>query len=227
MIPINYQKYPFIAKIRHHVSSNNYLPINELNLLPENYPTPIKEINWNEVFINRKKANILDVGCGKGVFLISYALENPRDNILGIEIRTEAVDWINGVVNGEHIENCKALYYTVANGLPFVEENSIDKVFYLFPDPWPKRRHFRRRVFSINFLDEIYRVLKPDGKLYIATDVDYVNDFHIKTLNSFGKFSLKQNINAEEWNFPTTNKENFCIKKNIHIFKLICNKLNI
>jgi tRNA (guanine-N7-)-methyltransferase len=226
MIPINYKKYPFIAKIRHHVSSNNYLPLSELSLMPENYPPPVNDIDWSEVFINSQKANILDIGCGKGVFLISYALENPNDNILGIEIRSEAVEWINSVVEGEQIPNCKSLYYTVANGLPFIEDNAIDKAFYLFPDPWPKRRHYRRRAFGIPFLSEVHRVLKPGSNLYLATDVDYVNDYHIKMLKSFGKFSFKQLDGKDEWQFPTTNKENFCIKKNIPVFRLICTKTN-
>lgn len=224
MIPINYKKYPFIAKIRHHVSSNNYMPISELSIMPENYPEPIKELDWAKTFGNSNAANILDIGCGKGVFLISYALENPDSNILGIEIRSEAVEWINQVVDGEEIPNCRAIYYTMANGLPFIESNTIEKVFYLFPDPWPKRRHFRRRAFGLPFLEEVYRVLKPGGALHLATDVDYVHEYHNKVLNSFGKFEVRELADRTEWNFPNTNKENFCVRKNIPVFRLICGK---
>jgi tRNA (guanine-N7-)-methyltransferase len=224
MIPINYKKYPFIAKIRHHISANNYLPLSELSIKPENYPEPYNSIEWSEKFLNSKSPNILDIGCGKGVFLISYALENPMDNILGIEIRTEAVEWINCVVDGEQVPNCRALHYTVANGLPFIENSSIDKVFYLFPDPWPKRRHLRRRAFGIPFLEEVYRVLKPGSSLYLATDVDYVHDFQKKVLNAFGKFNINELSDRADWKFPFTNKENFCIRKNIPIYRLICEK---
>jgi len=224
MIPINYKKYPFIAKIRHHVSSNNYLPVTELSILPENYPPPVKSLNWSEVFINHKAANVLDIGCGKGVFLISYALSNESDNILGLEIRSEAVEWINSVVDGERIPNCRALYYSVANDLPFIESDTIDRIFYLFPDPWPKRRHYRRRAFNLKFIENCYRVLKPGACLYLATDVDYVDEYQTKLLEEFGKFELIRLNDRDEWNFPTTNKENFCIKHNIDVFRLICKK---
>ena len=224
MIPINYKKYPFIAKIRHHVSANNYLPITDLNIMPDNYPIPVKELDWSNVFENAKPANVLDIGCGKGVFLISYALEHPESNVLGIEIRTEAVEWINLVVDGEKIPNCRGLHYTMANALPFIESNSIDSIFYLFPDPWPKRRHFRRRAFGQSFLEECFRVLKPSAKLYLATDVDYVHDYQKKELAKFGKFAVTELSDRSEWNFPNTNKENFCVRKNIPVFRLICSK---
>ena len=224
MIPINYKKYPFSSKIRHHVSANNYLPITELNLQPEGYPEPVTQISWNSVFDNAEPPSVLDIGCGKGVFLITYALNNPDSNVLGIEIRTEAIDWINQVVDGEKIPNCRALHYTVANNLPFIEDSSIDRIFYLFPDPWPKRKHFRRRAFNAAFLEECFRVLKPDGNLFLATDVDYVHEYHQKVLKKFGKFNLREVHNPEEWNFPATNKENFCNLKNIPVYKLICGK---
>ncbi|MBX3042486.1 MAG: tRNA (guanosine(46)-N7)-methyltransferase TrmB [Candidatus Kapabacteria bacterium] len=226
MIPVDYKKYPFIAKIRHHVSSNNYLPISDLSIMPENYPEPVEKLNWNNVFINGKKPNVLDIGCGKGVFLISYALENSNENVLGLEIRSEAVEWINMVVSGEQIPNCKALHYTVANGLPFIEDETIESIFYLFPDPWPKRRHYRRRAFTESFLRECYRVLIPNGNLFLATDVDYVHEYQTKVLNKFAKFSLVELSDRSGWNLPSTNKENFCLRKNIPVFRLICSKIS-
>ncbi|MDX9789901.1 MAG: tRNA (guanosine(46)-N7)-methyltransferase TrmB [Candidatus Kapaibacterium sp.] len=224
MTPVNYKKYPFTAKIRHHVSANNYMPVSELKFLPDSYPPLIKEIEWSSIFINSKPPKVLDIGCGKGVFLLSHALLYPDINILGLEIRSEAVDWINSVIKGESIGNCKALYYTVANSLPFIEDNSIDRIFYLFPDPWPKRRHFNRRAFNLSFLDETHRVLRNGGKLYLATDLDYVHDYHLKTLKHFGKFSINELQDRSKWDFPTTNKENFCLKNNIEVYRLVCEK---
>ena len=127
-------------------------------------------------------------------------------------------------VDGEKIPNCRGLHYTMANALPFIESESIDEIFYLFPDPWPKRRHYRRRAFGQPFLEECFRVLKPGAKLYLATDVDYVHDYQTKELAKFGKFSLNELHDRSQWNYPKTNKENFCVRKNIPVFRLICSK---
>ena len=105
-------------------------------------------MDWAEIFLNGKKPNRLDIGCGKGIFLLGIANENPDFNYLGIEVRDVAVTWINNYIEGEKVENCKALFYSVANGLPFIEDESIDEIYYLFPDPWPKNKHHKRRAFN-------------------------------------------------------------------------------
>ena len=173
------------------------------------------------MFLNGREANVLDVGCGKGKFLLDYASLFPEDNILGFEVRKLLVEWLQSVIQGENIPNANALWYTCVNGFDFLKENSIDKVFYLFPDPWPKKRQQNRRLFSIKFLDDLHRIIKHNGYLYLATDCDYVNEYHLKLLESSNKFEFHK-AEPEEWNFPITNKENFCIEKGIPTFKLIC-----
>jgi len=221
---IDFKKYPFAKKIRHHVTATFYIPLSELSIVPRGYPPLIKKEDIDNLFLNGKSANILDIGCGKGKFLLNYALENENDNILGIELRTEPVEWINSVIDGEKIPNARAIWYSVVNGLDFLDDNSIDKIFYLFPDPWPKLRHHKRRVFTVRFLEMIYKKMRKNAMLYLATDVDYVNKEQLKILNQFGKFSVKEVINRDEWNLPITNKERFCLEKNIYVYRHICTK---
>jgi tRNA (guanine-N7-)-methyltransferase len=221
---IDFKKYPFGQKIRHHVSATNYIPLDELPKLPDGYPPLIEISNWSNYFKNSKKPNILDIGCGKGKFLLNYAIENKQDNILGIELRTEAIDWINTVIDGESIDNARAIWYSVVNGLNFIEDTSIDKIFYLFPDPWPKTRHFKRRAFTLEFIEMCYAKLVEGGQLYLATDVDYVNEYQLKLLKKFSKFKLEILCDREKWNFPITNKERFCFEKEIEVFRVICYK---
>lgn len=221
---INFRKYPFGQKIRHHVTATYYIPLRELPKLPDGYP-PISEItDCSQYFLNQRNPNILDIGCGKGKFLLQYALDHPTDNILGIELRTEAVEWINKIIIGEQIDNAYVLWYSIVNDLPFVADNSIDKIFYLFPDPWPKNKHLKRRAFTLDFLEMCYRKLRSNGTLNIATDCDYVNDYHTKLLDKFGKFDYRLLPNRDEWTYPITNKERFCLEKHIDIYRLICQK---
>jgi len=214
-------KYPYPRKIRHHASSNLYIPINQLKVVDEFYPPLIPKEIVAESFLNKKAPNVMDIGCGKSKFLFRYAFGKPQDNILGIEVRRLLAEWAQEVTTQEQIPNTWVFWYTAVNGLDFIQESSIDKVFYFFPDPWPKQRQQRRRLFSVEFLADIYKVLKPKGKLYLATDCDYVHDFHLQTLKKSGHYEYNTPIETE-WNLPKTNKEEFCIEKNIPIFRLIC-----
>lgn len=217
-------KYPFETKIRHHISAHNYLPISEVQFIPDNYPPIYENVDWNELFENGKKPTMLDIGCGKGLFLLQYAYENPEINCLGIEIREYPVEWIKKVIIGEKLKNCNALRYGVLNGLHFIDSDSIDNMFYLFPDPWPKRKHEKRRAFNMNFVEDIYSKIKVGGTLWLATDVPEVAEYEIGLLNKFGKFQINELKSRDEWNFPTTNKENFCIEKKIEVHRYRCEK---
>jgi len=222
---IDFKKYPFPAnKIRHHLSTNMYLPLSELKITPFNYPPVYETINWAEHFDNGKAPDCLDIGSGRGLFLLNYALAHPAQNILGIEVRDVPVNWLEQIIEGEKISNCSILRYSIANLLPFIQSNSIELIFYFFPDPWPKRKHFRRRVFSSEFLNECHRVLKPDGKLLIATDCDYVNEYHLEVLKSSIIFEFRETSSFSEWDLPITNKEKFCIANNLDVYRLVAFK---
>ncbi len=220
---IDFDKYPY-PKMRHHVSANSYFKITELNELPQNYPNVYTYIEWVEKFLNGKAPDILDIGCGKGTFLLDMAESLPEKNILGIEIRQPAVKWVNQVIRGEKIQNASVIWYNVLNGMPFIETESIEKVFYLFPDPWKKNKQQKRRAFTPLMLDLVYRVLKNDGIFHLATDVDYVDAYHKKILTEHGKFEFEILEDRSKWQYPTTNKENFCFRKDIPVFRLLCRK---
>jgi tRNA (guanine-N7-)-methyltransferase len=183
----------------------------------------VKNVDWDNIYYNSKPPDELDIGCGKGIFLLQMAEKYPEKNFLGIEIRGALTEWTNEVAEKEGLGNCHALRYSVANGLPFIKDGSIDNIYYLFPDPWPKRRHQKRRAFNMNFLGECYKKLKKGGRLYLATDVDYVHEYQMDILKKFEKFEVKQ-LSEKEWNFPATNKENFCFKKNIFVYRSVCLK---
>ena len=221
---IDFSKYPWPKRLRHHTSSNLYLPLCELKTKPKNYPPLYEQIDWGKLFLNGHEPDMLDIGCGKGAFLFKYALKYPDKNILGIELRKEPVNWISQIIEGEKIANCAVSWYSVANGLPFINEISIERIFYLFPDPWHKRKHHKRSVFNMDFLEEVYRVLTNDGIMYLATDVPEVDDYHKAVLSEFKKFEYKFIDEYEEWDLPVTNKEEFCIKKNIPYTRIICRK---
>jgi len=216
---IDFNKYPFPRKIRHHTSSNLYFPINDLKIVPSYYPPLYDDIDISEFFGNKKLPDILDIGCGKSKFLLDYSEQFPERNILGIELRKSLAEWSQNLIITEKIQNAWVIWYSAVNGLKFIRNDSISEVFYLFPDPWPKLRQQNRRLFSIDFLIEIYRIMKKDATLYLATDCDYVDDYHRKILEKSNLFDY-QITSAKPWHYPITNKEDFCLKNNIQIYRI-------
>ena len=221
---IDSDKYPLPPRMRHHTASNLYIPISELKDKFEYYPPVFEKIDWGKIFLNSRMPDIIDVGCGKGKLLLDYSENNPGENILGIELRELAAEWLNSVIYGENIQNAAILWYSVVNGIQFIGSDSIKKIFYLFPDPWTKKKFHKRRAFNAEVLKEFYRVLLPLGKLFLATDVEEVHDYHLQLLNTFGKFNLKIILTDDEWGLPITNKENFCRLNNIPFYRIICEK---
>lgn len=226
------QKYPHPNRFRHHIKSNVYFPYHKNISEDSQYPALIDKLNWSDVFINGKSPSSLDIGCGMGKFLIEYAIFNPDINILGIEVRPNPVEWIKGVIKGEKIENCGVIHYTMANGLNFIENNSLDSIFYFFPDPWFKNRQSKRRVLKQDFLQICYDKLKVGGKLYIQTDVELLHKYHLEQLYSFIEksddkktFSLKIFEKNESWDMMKTDQELHVIKKGFDVFRVICTKI--
>lgn len=222
---IDFEKYPHPKRLRHHTAPNLYIPLSELKEDKQDHYPPLREkIDWKEFFTNGKKPNALDIGCGKASFLFDFAEENPDVNILGIEVREKLPDWINKVVKAYMLNNCAALWYSVVNGIPFIEDSSIDLAVYLFPDPWTKRKHIKRRAYNEGLLSELRRVLKPGGKLFLATDIEEVHAYHLKLIEKHEAYNCKVVETDDEWKLPQTNKEKFCRKENIPFYRIVCTR---
>lgn len=115
----------------------------------------------------------VDLGCGDGSFLCELVEQFPEKNFLGIERLTKRVEKVRR--KAVKIDNVRVLgtdtLFAVRYLLP---ENSVETFYLLFPDPWPKRRHQQRRIFTHGFLDAIATALEQKGILRVATDqLDY------------------------------------------------------
>lgn len=152
---------------------------------------PHIEISENTVFKKEKLFGTpvskvyLEIGFGNGEHLAGQALRNPDIGFIGAEVFKNGVanllTLITGIKQGADItENVKLLPGRVDNIRIFsddvrllfarIPDNFIDKLFVLFPDPWPKKRHASRRFINPDNLKEIARILKPSGILRVATD---------------------------------------------------------
>ena len=221
---IDHNKYPLPDRKRHHTNPSYYIPVEDLKVVPSGYPNVIEKIDWKDYFLNSKEPQRIDIGCGRGLFLLSLACEDKNKNILGIEVRQWCCDWLGDYIKNEKIENCAILRYNVTNGLRFINDETILDIFYFFPDPWVKTRHQKRRAFNSDLLAEMYRLLIPEGKLYLATDLLEVHKYHISTLTKFKKLNFEEINSDKNWNLPQTNKEIFCLKEGIKYYRIIASK---
>jgi tRNA (guanine-N7-)-methyltransferase len=117
----------------------------------------------------------VDLGCGDGTFLVALAREHPERDFLGIERLPGRVRGACRKIGDGQLPNARVLQAEIRDVLAAVlPPASVEILYLLFSDPWPKRRHLHRRVINEEFLRAALRVLVPGGELRLATDhADY------------------------------------------------------
>ena len=119
----------------------------------------------------------LEIGSGKGEFLIKMAEKFPDKYFVGIEKNVTCAGITAKKMVEKEVKNAKLIYADASQILPLFKEESIKTIFLNFSDPWPKKRHHKRRLTSDLFLKQYLRVLSKGGKLIFKTDnIDLFND---------------------------------------------------
>jgi tRNA (guanine-N7-)-methyltransferase len=148
------------------------LPLEELApyLLPA--PDPPAPIDWAALFGNDHPVE-LEVGFGKGLFLLTAAVANPDVNFVGVEVVRKYQLFTATRMAKRGLRNVRL---ACADARLFLRDcagtASLRAVHVYFPDPWWKKRHHKRRVFTSEFAAQCERVLAPGGRLHLATDVE-------------------------------------------------------
>ena len=166
----------------------------------------------------------VDLGCGDGSFICAMAQQFPKRNFLGIERLTKRVEKVRH--KADKIENVRVLradtLFAVRYLLP---ESSVETFYLLFPDPWPKRRHQFRRIFTLAFLDAIAVALERHGVLRVMTDQpDY---FHqIERLSRAHVQFQTMPQSPEDFVFPVTKFERKFRDRGVPIYRLTLRKVS-
>jgi tRNA (guanine-N7-)-methyltransferase len=118
----------------------------------------------------------LEIGFGGGEHLVHRARENDTTGFIGVEPFVNSMAKLLGQVQDLGLENVRVYDDDATQVLDWLPQDSIDHVDLLYPDPWPKRKHWKRRFVSQVNLARLHRVLKPGGRFCFASDIDtYVN----------------------------------------------------
>ena len=133
-------------------------------------PNWIEPLNWQSVFAESRPIEV-DVGCGKGGFLLWAAQTRLDRNFIGVERLLLRLRGVDKKIRRLGLANARLIRieasYLIAKLIP---ESSVSAYHIYFPDPWPKRRHHRRRLFSPVFVADLRRTLQPGGVVNVATD---------------------------------------------------------
>jgi len=179
-------------------------------------------LELNKVFLRLAPLE-MDLGCGDGAFLAALAQENPAHNFLGIERLLGRVRSVCRKVARLDLKNARILRmqsdYAITHLLP---SGSVTTFHLLFPDPWPKRRHHGRRVFTPEFVSSIHRALIAGGLFHVATD--HAGYYHqIERVIAAADIFV---ISREQYHFPPTSFEQKYVARGLSIHRLLLRKVS-
>ncbi|MHA7898486.1 MAG: tRNA (guanosine(46)-N7)-methyltransferase TrmB [Henriciella sp.] len=141
-------------------------------LLPK-LTVPIKADAWLDptTLFPAAREIWLEIGFGGGEHVSGQAARHPEIGILASEVFFEGVAKLLGQVEDAGLTNIRIWPEDGRELVDGLNDHCIDRTFILFPDPWPKARHQKRRIIQPDFLDALARVMKPGGRVRFATDV--------------------------------------------------------
>lgn len=175
---------------------------------------------WKNVFNNDNKIYI-EIGCGKGNFIISNALAHPENNYVAIEKYDTVLMYAVNKIEKD-IPNLRFIRMDALE-INEVFDKEVDLIYLNFSDPWPKERHAKRRLTHERFLKLYDSIFKKNKIIYMKTDNIHLFEFSVESLSNYG-YKLKNisldliNSNIEE-NFMTEYEKKFS-EKGIRINRL-------
>lgn len=155
--------------------------------------------HWNLIeMFSRTASTYVEIGFGMGATLVSMAIQRPQDNFIGVEVHRSGIGSLAADLFEKDIKNVRiAPFDAVSVFEKALPANSIDGIYIFFPDPWPKKRHHKRRLVQADFVRKIIPALKPGGFIHCATDWQEYADEILLTLNANSQLVNK----AEEGGF--------------------------
>ncbi len=178
---------------------------------------------WQAVFGNDHPI-ILEIGFGNGNFLIEMALRHPQHNFIGLDFYHKGIRKVVTKIEKLDIGNVRVAYGDARERIPHLfGDNEIQEIFINFPDPWPKKKHHKRRLIKADFVRQLSDRLRPGGKLHIATDFESYAEEMVDILKAEPQLTNlgdKQAIRHTRDEVPKTKYENFFIKSGKTIFYL-------
>lgn len=150
--------------------------------------------DWQRQFGNNHPLK-LEIGFGMGDFLVAIASREPNCNFVGIDFSQAGIQKLLEKIQALQLHNIRVIFGDIREKLPTLFKNEeLDSIYINLPDPWPKKRHSKRRLVKPKLVQQISKKLAPLGRVYLATDSQ---TYAVEMLEFFKTDSLFENINGE------------------------------
>jgi len=198
-----------------------------VNPLSQFFQLPLSLPSNSILFRNPHHPIHIDIGSAKGEFLIELALKYPDWNFLGLEIREPLVNSSERKRRKLKLENLKFLFCNVNvsldKWLSDLDLDQLKRVSIQFPDPWFKRKHFKRRVLKTSLINSIARYMSKDGEIFIQSDILALIESMTNVMDNNTCFD-RNYLHGLKWldknpYNASTDRELFVIKKNLPIYR--------
>ena len=180
--------------------------------------------NWNKAF-NNNNPIYLEIGMGKGTFILENAKLNPNINYIGIEKNGSVLSYAIKKIEEYKLSNLKLICFD-AKRIDEIFDRDIDLLYLNFSDPWPKNRHEKRRLTSQSFLEKYDNIFKKDRIIEMKTDNQGLFEYSLITLTNnnykIQDISLDLTNKVDFINIRTEYEEKYILKNNrIYYLKAI------
>ncbi|ANF17253.1 hypothetical protein XW81_02555 [Buchnera aphidicola (Schlechtendalia chinensis)] len=219
----------FLRRIQSFVSRNRKLSDSQSNFISMYWPK--FGIDFSQFYINIDDyfhfhfPLILEIGFGVGDSLLRYALRNPSKNFIGIEVYLPGIVSCLKHINFHSLKNVRIIYHDAVEVLNnMICDKTLHEIQIFFPDPWPKRRHRKRRIFTKMFARLILKKLVFNGILHISTDCQSYAEEIVSIVHDISGYSNLSNSNSyiSRPKFrPFTKFEKKAIRFNNSVFDLM------
>ena len=175
------------------MSFKNLISFKEIAESSSNFLDIDTRPDWEELFGNRNPLN-LEIGFGVGNFIIEMGIREPNENFIGIDFYHKGIRKVITRIAKYEICNARIVYGDAKEKLPLLfAPEELNRIYINFPDPWPKKRHHKRRLIKPDFIKVLVEKLKFGGEIHIATDHE---DYAMEILDFFEKDRLLKNKNG-------------------------------
>jgi len=184
--------------------------------------------NWRALFGKDENAQLhLEIGCGKGDFIVGNALKNPDICYVAVEREPNVILLAMEKAQAAGVENVRFIDADAATLADVFEKDEVDRIYLNFSDPWPPKKRHKRRLTHENYLKVYDQFLKKDGEIHQKTDNTGLFEFSLCSFSQFGYvlYDITFDLHATEFENIMTEYERNFTEKGMNIYRCVARKV--
>ena len=211
------------SKFKNYLSSRNRSLTQDQKSIFDFYQKKVSLESFRELEqLNEYKYISLEIGFGTGDILLHNALNFPNNLFVGIEYYKKGIAQLLLNIEKHNLKNVRLFYGDALDYLKLAKTNYLNEILIMFPDPWPKRRHWKRRIINKDSVNEISRILRSNGRALFFTDNKGIAYWGLRhfILNADFNWEIDMPINCRNKisTYPVSRYEQKALKNNTNPF---------